>query len=402
MWERGPFENCPACHAVASFGFLSAGGDVLTRRCVKCRYFDSEALPELDKTVIYLDQFCFSEIHKHRNGQRRSDNLSLFWKQASDLLHEAVLAQQAILPHSNIHHDETIVSHFSQELKNTQEHVGGDIELLDTDEVQLGQVEVFAKAFVESTQPLPDLTVDRILKDNRNDWLPDIRVSVGMDWSSFADSKRLDRAISGKNIERLVKDWQNKRHGFDEVLEIELGAYFQSRIEALAWAVEKLGKEIEADDVFAGVNFAQSYISRETDILEHYFRKAGVADNDISLKIRDFWQWPKNVEQPFGRMLAYLFASLAEQFKNDRKKIPTAGFMNDVRAISAYAPYVDAMFVDKECAQLLKHPKCKSDLKYRAKIFSLANREEFLDYLRSLIARTPTPVREFASIIYGI
>ena len=28
----------------------------------------------------------------------------------------------------------------------------------------------------------------------------------------------------------------------------------------------------------------------------------------------------------------------------------TRGFMNDVRAISAYAPYVDAMFVDRECA----------------------------------------------------
>ena len=31
----------------------------------------------------------------------------------------------------------------------------------------------------------------------------------------------------------------------------------------------------------------------------------------------------------------------------------TRGFMNDVRAISTYAPYVDAMFIDRECADLL-------------------------------------------------
>lgn len=43
--------------------------------------------------------------------------------------------------------------------------------------------------------------------------------------------------------------------------------------------------------------------------------------------------------------LSRSYATLLEALKP-----PTRGFMNDVRAISAYAPYVDAMFVDNECA----------------------------------------------------
>ena len=402
VWERAPFEDCPMCKAISTFGFLSAGGDVLTRRCKECRYSDSEVLPDLDKKVIYLDQFCFSEIHKERNGQRRHDNRSSFWKDASELLRELVLAQQAILPHSNIHHDETIVSHFAKELRDTQEHVGGDIELCDTDQVQLSQVEIFIKAFIEDSEPKIMFVPDDVLKGHRNDWLTNIRVAVGMDWSAFADAKRHDRATIEGNVAGLIKYWQSNGYGFDEVLNIELGAYFQSRSEAFTLAVATLGRGIENGDIFAGPNFAQSYIARENDIIEHYLRKAGTAEGDIAHKMRDFWRWDKNKDQPFGRMLAYLFASLADQFKKGRRKIPSAGLMNDIKAISAYVPYVDAMFVDRECAQLLRHPRCKADLRYKAKIFSLANRNEFLDYLRQLISNTPNDVRQFASIIYGI
>jgi hypothetical protein len=402
VWERAPFEDCPMCRAINSFGILSAGGDVLTRRCKECRYSDSEVLPNLNKKVIYLDQFCFSEIHKERNGQRRHDNRSSFWKDVSELLRELVLAQQAILPHSNIHHDETIVSHFARELRDTQEHVGGDIELCDTDQVQLSQVEVFVKAFIEASEPKITFVIDDILRGHRNNWLPSIRVAVGMNWSAFADAKRRDRAKIERSVAGLIKYWRSNDYGFDEVLDIELGAYFQSRSDAFALAIATLGRGIENNDIFAGPNFAQSYIVRENDVIEHYLRKAGTAEREIAHKMRDFWQWDKNKDQPFGKILAYLFASLADQFKKGRKSMPSAGLMNDIKAISAYAPYVDAMFVDKECAQLLRHPRCRANLQYKAQIFSLANRNEFLNYLRQLISSTPTDVRKFASIIYGI
>jgi len=67
--------------------------------------------------------------------------------------------------------------------------------------------------------------------------------------------------------------------------------------------------------------------------------------------------------------------------------------MNDVRAISTYAPYVDAMFVDRECAALLAEHRLAQDLEYKARIFSLTNGQAFLDYLAEIEAATPSEVR---------
>src|SRR5690348_14047070 len=97
---------------------------------------------------------------------------------------------------------------------------------------------------------------------------------------------------------------------------------------------------------FAAADMRQSFVHRETDTLEFIFRRRGVPEDQIAEKIFEFWAWPKNAEQPFGRMLAYLFAALAGQVKAGRRQIPSGGFMNDVRVIAAYAPSVDAMFID--------------------------------------------------------
>src|SRR5215207_10910510 len=68
-WERGPFGMCPACQR-DTFGILSAGGDRVALRCTECRYSDSEALPEVDKRVIYLDQSIFSLLFQVEGGGR--------------------------------------------------------------------------------------------------------------------------------------------------------------------------------------------------------------------------------------------------------------------------------------------------------------------------------------------
>ncbi|MGZ5793194.1 MAG: hypothetical protein ACXWI4_01395 [Croceibacterium sp.] len=71
MWERGPFEQCPMCGNEQSFGILSAGGKTLTRRCKECRFSEQINLPTLEKKVIYLDQFAFSELFKLKSGKRK-------------------------------------------------------------------------------------------------------------------------------------------------------------------------------------------------------------------------------------------------------------------------------------------------------------------------------------------
>lgn len=401
-WEHGPFEECWRCKGKETFGVLSIGGDRVTKRCTNCRYSHSEQLPKLDKKVIYLDQFAFSELHKLRIGTRREDKWSAFWSEASRLLNRAVLLQQIVLPHSNIHHNETIVSPFARGLRETQEAIGGDIAFVDTDEVQLRQIEEYVRAHFEGTEPSIVFNIDDVLQGKRNDWLPDMRITTGMDWSRFAQETRQGRENTHTEIVGLIEGWKNSGFGFDEVIERELGAYFESRQQALLHALRRFEEGHAKNDIWAMLNMAQSFVNREMHIVRHYATKAGVKEDGLTRATTEFWNWPKNREQPFGRILAYLFAALAGQFKGGRTKLPTPGLLNDITAISAYVTYVDAMFVDNECAELLRHGRCRKDLNYKAKIFSLNNADAFLSFLSKIIESTPDEVRHEAITLYGL
>lgn len=399
-WEHAPFTDCWKCKGKATFGVLSIGGDSVTKRCTICRYAHCEQLPELAKRVIYLDQFAFSELHKLRAGTRKPDKWTPFWHAVDALLNEAALLQQIVLPQSNIHHNETIVSPFPQELRETQEAVGGDIDFLGTDDVQLLQIEEYARAYFANDEPRVDFAVDNVLKGSRNVWLPDMRVTVGMDWSQFAPQRRLARDSTHSAIIALIENWKQSGSGFIEVLETELGAYFASRQQALSQQQQALEKGLAENDIWAAINASHSLVSRELEIVRHYALKAGVDEDNLATATANFWNWPKNSGQPFGRILAYLFAALAAQFRGGRNKQPTPGFLNDVTAIAAYLPYVDVMFLDKECAELLRHGRCRTDLRYRASVFSLNEAEAFLAFLRTVIEQTPDDVRCEAKALY--
>jgi hypothetical protein len=70
MFELPPFRKCPGCKS-ESFGTLSVGGNRVTKRCKECRYSHDEVLPNVDKRVIYLDQFAVSELYKTKTVNRR-------------------------------------------------------------------------------------------------------------------------------------------------------------------------------------------------------------------------------------------------------------------------------------------------------------------------------------------
>jgi hypothetical protein len=79
-----------------------------------------------------------------------------------------------------------------------------------------------------------------------------------------------------------------------------------------------------------------------------------------------------------------------------------ASISNDFNAIATYAPYVDAMFIDNQSASLLQQGRLKTDLEFKAKIFSLNSRDAFLQYLAELGDSTTADVRRYTNDIYGL
>ncbi len=356
----------------------------------------------MNKKVIYIDQFVFSELFKLKAGTRREDKLTPFWQEVDALLHRVVHLEQAVLPHSNIHQAETIVSAWPRDLRNAYEAIGGDMRFEDANDVQMREITEFAVAYVEHRDPALNFDVDEILRGKRNKWLPNIRVVVNADCSHFAAGTRQRRESAGISVNELMDNWRARQLGFDNVLQIELNGYHYSRIEALREFREQYERSEAAGDFMAIMDQSMSHICQELSMLDRLFRQVGIPEQSHDIARESFWRWERNGEMPFGRILAYMFAALAGQVKAGRKKGVSAGFMNDVEAVAAYAPFVDAIFIDKECALLLTQGRPGRELNFRARVFSLTNREEFLAYLRQLEADASDEVRRYAKVIYGI
>lgn len=396
-WERAPFSVCVVCKN-ETFGLLRAGGHKLAMRCSSCRHGEDIALPPVDKKVIYLDQFVFSLLFNVVSGGRLPAGHEVFATELHKRLRRLVLLQQIILPHSDIHRDETTVFHSAMELREAYEFIGGDVSLSDTSTIELSQVMAAAHAYLNGTPLSVNLSVDEVLESNRNEWLSDMHISVRSNYSQFADGLRKMRDEAHREMEKLAARWATDKPNFDDVLKVELDEVLDAKVGALV-ASERKKSSADPDVFFNAVN---SPIQTEVRTLLNVMRKAGVPQNEAGQRVREVWASEVYKQLPHHRISAYLFAATARRVVGGQKTIINKGMMNDVRAISAYAPYLDAMFVDKTSAQLLQERPLTEDLEYRARIFSFADRDDFMAYLEELEASTPPDVREMALRIYGV
>jgi hypothetical protein len=400
-FERPPFTRCPAPECQRdTFGILSVGGDHVTLRCTECRYSHSETLPQVDKRAIYLDQSIFSQLFQLESGGRLLPGHEEFVRELFRLIRRVVLLQQVVLPHSDVHHDETIVFHSANKLQMAYERFGGDARLADTRDVDLMQMREYVQAYIEQREPVLSFDVDEVLETKRNRWLPDMHIHVNANYEMFADSTRKDRDRSHEGMQRLVEKWAAEQPTFEQLLDRELRSFF-TRPQALLVAIENVQRAATSDDPMAFFEASHHHLIDEFRMLSAAFVRAGVVEADVGREVLRFWNWDRNLEQPHHRISSYMFAAIGRRVASGQRRV-NRGMMNDVRAIATYAPYVDAMFVDKECAALLAEPRLAQDLNYKARIFSLTSGQAFLDYLTEIDAATPPEVCEQATRIYGI
>jgi hypothetical protein len=389
---------CPACRR-DTFGILSAGGDHVTLRCTECRYSHSEALPEVENRVIYLDQSIFSFLFQVQSGGRLPPGHEEFSRELYRRIRHVVLLQQVVFPHSDVHRDETIVFHSANELRAAYELIGGDARLKDTRDVEEMQMWEYAQAYIEQREPALSFDVDEVLETDRNEWLPDIHIQVNANYDMFADGIRENRARSHEGMQRLIETWAAERPTFEQLLDREIRAFF-NRPQAFLAAVQNV-ERATSDDPMAFFKACHHPMLEEHQMLSSAFIRAGVPEANVGQEMLRFWNWDRNIDQPHHRISAYIFAAIGRRVVNGQRRV-SRGMMNDIRAIATYAPYVDAMFVDKECAALLAEPRLAQDLNYKARIFSLTNGQAFLDYLAEIEAATPPDVGEQAARIYGV
>ena len=401
MFELPPFRKCLRCKN-ETFGTLSIGGNRVTKRCKECGYSHDEVLPDIDKRVLYLDQFAVSELYKTKAKTRKPGAPhEQFWQDCYSFANRAYLRQQVIFPASNLHSDETIVWHSPEELRLAHEMFSGETSFERTDAIATRQEWEFAKAFLRGGQgPSLNTGVDEVISGARNVWLPVYHISVNSNYSMFAPGLRQDKAAAEASLRRLADVWANTRPTFDDLLKNELSSYGSAMRQALREQITKTQAAIASNDPASVLDMRFGLISRYRE-LTALFESNGVPAKDAFKEVLRFLEWPDNQHQPAHKISAYLFAALGWRISSGQRPEMKAGILNDFSAISSYAPYVDAMFVDKQCASLLKQGRLRSELSYKARIFSLSDPQEFLDYLKGLGDSATKDVRELAHQLYG-
>lgn len=375
----------------------------MKKRCTSCRHTETIYLPELDKKVIYLDQNIFSLIFSVKSGGKLPIGHEGFAKKVYAKLRRLVLLQQVILPDSDIHHTETVTFKDSVELRKAIETFGGGVSFQDSNQVAIAQVFEYGKAYIEGRLPNLNLHVDEVLEGGRNTWLENMQVFVNANFSVFAPGTRKSRDETHQAMQSIFNQWADEKPTFDDILNRELSSFCDNRLKV----VEKIRREYEEalldPDPERIIGLVGSSVMMECRALTLLFTEHGLSTEDAGRKIPEFWKWDQNKTQPAHRISCYLFAALGRRAAHGQNinKL-TRGFVNDVTAISTYAPYVDAMFVDKDCHNLLSEKPLSADLKYKAKVFSLNDPASFLDYLDDIERQTPSEVRKFAGLIYGL
>ncbi|MEI8701879.1 hypothetical protein [Mesorhizobium sp. ISC15] len=404
MFERPPFKKCPTCGREQGFGILWVSSESYDRRCKFCRAKATYFLPELNKKVLYLDQFAISEIFKVKKHKRRADAPhGEFWAEVNNLVERAIMRQQIICPASNIHRDETMVYRDGNALDLAHEMMGGDTSFEDTTMIEHRQIYRHLEAYLKGKDPPSfDFDVDEILNGHRNAWLPDLHITVETDWSGFVENVRIARDKAAGDFAPLYDQWARDKPTFEEVLNNELGVLARGYIEAYFhfMAAAQVGEA--SRDVQMHMDGALSPVVTLIHHINHEFIKRGTPPESALRETAKFLNWPKNRLLPHHWISAHLFAAIADRLAHGQKRRPSRGMMNDIKAISLYGPYVDAIFLDNECAALLEQKGVARAVKLKARIFCLRRSADFLAYLRELIDLTPKEVIDAGQELYGV
>ena len=401
-----PFIKCPQCGETA-FGILNVGHELFKRRCRECRLTRDFFLPEVHKTILYLDQFVITNLmHIHAKGEKKPQP---FFHDIYKKLTRLSTLQAIVCPASTAHRFESMVSTKRQELTDGFKMLAHNVRFADFDDIRHTQVfDRLDKWLKGNASDECNLRREDVLEgDNPDVWHKLYQISV----DAPPTGERVDsiRSYLEKCHDGLVDVFQNTWKKEPE----RTWEYWRDR-EAAAWGpgvFQNCVRETQRlEDIHSGRREPTSLYDFQphgTVILLNKiaFRiaEAGHPKETLFPLTKAFMHSESLARVPFLQIAGSLFACLAKKAQA-QVKLPTQGFYSDVDVMSCLLPYCDAMFVDRECCaywrEIQRTPKRR--MPYESRVFSLAHKEEFLSYLDELEAAVPPLQRQLAGEIYGL
>ncbi len=378
-------------------------------RCRACWRTQHFGLPQVTKKVIYLDQNAISNMMKALNPKtdaHRDGRVDPFWQTLFEKLDTLVTLQLIICPDSLTHSNESRVSTYFQALQRMYEQLSHGVTFHDPDTIERFQIfEHLENVFAGSPNAPSKLDVHSVVSGKINVWTDRIIVTASTEWKpEWVEDLRQFRDQISTAIEEIFRRWQTEKgRTFKDWVEEEVAGFGTSTVAQAANFITVLRETLAGQrDPDPNINplLPPASVILVNTICER-LRRSGMAAESVYPTAVGYLTSAGMKEIPFLKIRSMLWASVARKAANGGKRPPSRGMSNDIKTISTILPYCDAMFVDKECWTYLNEEPLRSELKFGTKLFSLNNKQEFLDYLDSIIASTTPEHLATVHTVYG-
>lgn len=400
----GPFIMCPKCNGV-EFGILSVGPDRYQRQCRDCRFRNSTPLPEIRKTIIYLDQFAISNLtHVRVKGSKVAEP---FWHGLYKKLERRSVMQLIVCPMSVAHTMESVVAARGAQFQKGAEMFSHRLLFTDFESIRHSIIlKALDQWIKDPNASMPKVTLPEVIYGDPHEWSNRWRfTTTPPPIPGFADAIRADRdaAHSGLVLGVFENEW--KRHpnrSWDHWYNAETSGYVRELLksdiaERQKWEDVRSGKR-KLSNIFEAL---PQPVLRLFAMMRKTIERAGVDKDDVPRKVREFLASKLLLSAPFIRISSSLYASLAMKAPSQQKR-PTKGFFTDVDVISCLLPYCDAMLLDRECCAYWREIQSSKNrrLPYATRVFSLASKNEFMAYLDEIDASALPDHRRLVREVY--
>ena|GEM_PF-2156349 len=402
---RAPFVKCPKC-SKNRYGVKRVEPHLLRRQCDACGYPKGtkqvfEPLPRVNKKILYLDQFAFSNMMKsiHPKWQNKHSEPDLRrWRDCYAELRRLVKMQLIACPMSEFHVRESFAwKGMFKDLRAMTRVLSGGVEFRYYNEVEASQV-------IDSFLIWKGLESDRkmhrsiALTGNVDGWADVLIVLLPISKQQYQPEKLHQEAISAKHesadsFEDVHDRWKSETgedysYTFKEERQAYGNALIQSQI-VVAKKLMSVRTSSDADQRFQENRMSsaeQNWIRHPLQVLQQILIGKGLDFVEAAKIAQDFLSSKEFAETPHNTISAALWAAKSQSARSGQKSMGPS-FSNDHSAISTYLPYCDAMLVDAECKHLIELGKNRGDIAYDTRIFSVHGdheRGDFMTYLQEI------------------
>ena len=364
-------------------------------RCSACGNVESDPLPRFPKKIIYLDQCAISSIVKAKDA---------FWTDLHKKLKNLIGLQLIACPYSRFHHEESMLSEqWRDDLQTLYKELAGEDRLRCPDDIEFTQLRRELRAYLGQPESSDDGDFwKEFCEEDPHRFTGDMVVYCHFDPHPqivLNVQQRKDRTHKG--MEEVAEYWRQNPQKFKQAVAVEAEAYGRSLIEAYRELVDG-AKHIE--NMLPGeLLSAYRSIVRPGEFnvstppgnapgvrLVHFLmcdvlKQRPNEHNPFSV-VEEFFRSDQMKKVPFLDISSRLRATIAQQTQSDKKpRKPKPSDNYDVKAVSTYAPYCDAMFLDNEFRNLSEQRNIDVPGRYDVKLFSANNRDAFAGYLQDIL-----------------